>query len=67
MPSRSTLIRWGALAAVAAAALYYLGVLSTSLHSPLAPYFSRVQLSALWGMPIRFLVLGAWLGCTPGR
>jgi hypothetical protein len=66
MPSRSTLIRWGGLAAVAAGALYLLGAVLTILGHPSAYLFARQNLPGDWGLPIRLLTLGAWRGCTPG-
>ena len=62
MPSRSTLIRWGGLAAVAAGALYVLGPVSWTLDYPLSYYFDSLHLNAVWGMPMQLLLLGGLMG-----
>jgi hypothetical protein len=67
MPSRSTLVRWGGLAAVVAGALYVLGALSTALNYPPAYTFTRLHLNAVWGVPLRFSLWALWRGCTPGK
>jgi NADPH:quinone reductase-like Zn-dependent oxidoreductase len=62
MPSRSSLVRWGGLAAVVAGALYVLGALSTALNYPPAYIFTRLHLNAVWGVPLRLLIVGALAG-----
>jgi hypothetical protein len=62
MPSRSTLVRWGGLAAVVAGALYVLGALSTALNYLPAYNFTRLHLNAVWGVPLRLLIVGALAG-----
>ena len=62
MPSRSTLVRWGGLAAVAAGALYVLGALTTALDYPPAYLFTRLHLDAVWGVPMQLLMLGGRVG-----
>ena len=58
MPSRSTLVRWGGLAALAAGTLYVLGALTTALDYPPAYLFTRLHLGAVWGVPMQLLTLG---------
>lgn len=67
MSSRSTLIRYGGLAAVAAGTLYFLGAFSTTLDYPSAYLFTGLRLSAVWDVFMRLLVLGVWRGCTLDR
>lgn len=62
MPSRSTLVRWGGLAAVAAGALYMLGALTTALDYPPAYLSTRLHLSAVRGVPTLLLMLGGVVG-----
>ena len=62
MPSRSTLVRWGGLAAVVAGALYVLGALSAVLDYPPAYIFTRLHLDAVWGVPLHLLIAGALVG-----
>lgn len=62
MHSRSTLVRWGGLAAVVAGALYVLGALSTALNYPPAYIFKHLHLNAIWGVPLRLLIVGALAG-----
>jgi hypothetical protein len=62
MPSRSTFIRWGGLAALAAGALYVLGSLSSALDYPPAYIFTRLHLDAVWSVPVQVLTLGGLVG-----
>lgn len=62
MSSRSTLIRYGGLAAVAAGTLYFLGAFSTTLDYPSAYLFTGLRLSAVWDVFMRLLVLGGLAG-----
>ena len=62
MPSRSTLVRWGGLAAVVAGALYVLGALTTVLDYPPAYIYTRLHLDAIWGVPLHLLIMGALVG-----
>jgi len=67
MPSRSTLIRWGGLAALAAGALYFLGAILAILDRPAAYLFTLKHLPSVWGVPIGLLMVGGLRDCTPGR
>ncbi len=62
MPSRSTLIRWGGLAALVAGALYALGALSSALDYTFAYFFTRLHLDAVRGSKLRLLMLGGLVG-----
>ena len=62
MPSRSTLVRWGGLAAVVAGALYVLGAFSSGLDYPPAYIYTRLHLDAIWGVPLHLLIAGALVG-----
>jgi hypothetical protein len=62
MPSRSTLVRWGGLAAVVAGALYVLGAFSSALDYPPAYIFTRLHLDTIWGVPLHLLIVGALVG-----
>jgi hypothetical protein len=57
MLSRSTLIRWGRLAAIAAGVLYVLVASSRALDYPPAYIFTRLHLDAVWGVPMQLLML----------
>lgn len=62
MPSRSTLIRWGGLAAVAVGALYVLEALWAILDSSPEYVFTRTLLNAVGSVPIQLLMLGGLVG-----
>ncbi len=62
MPSRWALVRWGGLAAIAVGALYVLGTLSMALDYPPAYLFTRLHLSAVWGIPMLLLTAGGLVG-----
>jgi len=61
-PSRSTLIRWGGLAALAAGALYFLGAILAILDRPAAYLFTLKHLPSVWGVPIGLLMVGGLAG-----
>ena len=62
MPSRSTLIRGGGLAAISAGALYFLGAILIILNNPSAYLFTRLHLPSVWGVPIGLLMVGGLVG-----
>jgi len=62
MPSRSTLIQWGGLAALAAGALYFLGAILASLDRPSSYLFTLQHLPSIWGLPIGLLMAGGLAG-----
>jgi hypothetical protein len=62
MPSRSTLVRWGGLAALGVGVLYMLGAVLMALDHPSASLFARLHLSAVWDVPLQLLTLGGLVG-----
>lgn len=62
MPSRSTLVRGGGLAAFLAGVMYILGPISMALDYPSASTFTGLHLSTVWGVPLRLLMLFGLVG-----